>query len=197
MQMQVETFEQTEETPMGTPEAERTEEAIALIEKLGLQGQEKMIAKKEGGIGVRNPYREMSKEELAVYEALYPEHSRIEQYDKGFIPVRVLQVAAHAKELDHFSRIEVWGERTAPKDPLLVGVVFNNGSEYDRRHYILARWGTALEAFQTLRSQAKEAIMKRLRQKAEQKLAECQQVLSCLDACAEAEITGEGARFYI
>ncbi len=92
--MLVETFEAIETDAGG--EVECDAEAIALIEELGLEGQRKLI-NKTGDAPARNPYRKMSIQERFAFRALMPKHVALDKYSDGPIPLRVLQVAAHAK----------------------------------------------------------------------------------------------------
>ena len=68
--MLVETFEVTEVSCDGVVEFEQ--EQIALIEKMGLEGQQGLI--KTGEEGEKNllPYRKMTAEEKIVYETICP-----------------------------------------------------------------------------------------------------------------------------
>ena len=151
----VETFEQTELGAEGC--VEKDSEALALIDRLGLDGQRELL---NPDTSMRCPYRVMNAVELRVYQALYPEHTAIERYRNGMIPLRVLQIAAHAQPF--YLRIEVWTERTAQTDPVLVGISRPAGTWVDQV-FILARWGEALKPFADLRKQAIELTCERLR----------------------------------
>ena len=98
--MEIETYEIEEtvgETAGTTPEVEA--EALELIEKLGLEGQRGLVVEKEDGEACRIPYPIMDDRERAVYGELYPEHQALASYKAGIIPLRVLQVAAHAEQI--------------------------------------------------------------------------------------------------
>ncbi len=144
--MQVETYEQTEMTSAG-PECDA--EAIALIESLGLTGQQELITRPDGD-AVRNPYRLMTEEELCVYSLLMPKHVEISKYSDGPIPLRVLQVAAHARDLG-LPVLRVWCPATGPKDdPILVA----REHDYTSKIWLLARWGDALLPMEELAKKA-------------------------------------------
>src|SRR3990167_5502989 len=115
--MQVETFE-CQEVVEQTPEV--TEEAQILITKLGLIGQDTFYrSKTEDGPGMC-PYRLMTREEQAVYRALCPRTVDLQKYESGPIPMRILQVAAHATELN-LGKLSVWCPQDAhDPDPILV-----------------------------------------------------------------------------
>lgn len=137
--MQVETYE-CEETR--SEHVECTDEALKLIEELGLAGQKKLNI--DGQPGQRFPYRKMTAEERTVYKEICPTVCRIDAYDAAPIPLRVLQVAAHANPL--FDELEIWATKSADvKDPVLVGIRTLADAYKTKETYILARWGEALD----------------------------------------------------
>lgn len=155
--MQVETYEQIEVTsePTAAPDAE----AIALIEQLGLNGQRSLIAPQEpGSKAAVIPYARVTAEESDTYAVLFPTAVYAEDYDAGPIPVRVMQVIAHARELG--LRCVIWYPSDAVRrdDPILVGYQKDSphGARYlDRpKALLLARWGTALRPFPDLKREA-------------------------------------------
>lgn len=156
--MQVETFEQTECSSIGE-EKPHDEKALKLIDDLGLRGQKELTA--HDGI-TRIPYRSMNAIEERVYEILFPQRTEVEEYSASMIPVRVLQVLAHAKALDCYRRIEVWSEESQPTDPLLVGVRVNPRESWRSDRHILARWGDALEPFDVLYNKALKLAGRRM-----------------------------------
>jgi len=166
--MQVETYE-IEEVAQET--VEMTNEAKELIENLGLDGQKSLLQKTQRGEISRCPYREMTQVERFVFEQLCPQKTSVEAYAGGPIPVRVLQVLAHAKNLNFFSSFKVWAARTDPKDPLLVGYT---GKEYTETAYLLARWAEELDEWPVL---VKKAIAA-WKVKIEAKLMETQRRLA-------------------
>lgn len=160
--MQVETFE-CQETAAEPIEA--AEEAIALIEKMGLEGQLALVKPRQGDErGTRMPYREMTGEERFVYGVHCPEQIALSKYNATPIPLRVLQVAAHAKECGMFDHIYVWDRASvAVKDPVLVGYK----GKYDwspDKVFILARWGEVLESFPILLRDAIKAKREQIAQ---------------------------------
>lgn len=168
--MLVETFECTE--TIDEP-VEATSEAIDLIESLELDGQKELIGVKGESQPSRCPYREITAEERFVYQTLCPAVVMLNRYNTAPIPLRVLQVAAHANSLGMFKRLMVWDRMSvAVKDPVLVGWT---GGEYDwqnNRCFILARWGEELEAFATLRRKAVEIARHALVEQAERLLGQ-------------------------
>lgn len=147
--MQVETYEIEDATSEASAMANDAA-AVELIEKLGLAGQSSLMNK---DTVTRVPYRAMEKQEMLIYRALCDEDVALEQYSADAIPVRVLQVAAHAKETGMFKKLRVWYPSEARiDDPVLVGVItkklYPDKPEYDSltsdTFYILARWGKTL-----------------------------------------------------
>jgi len=181
--MLVETFEcaETSAEPI-----EATEEALSLIESLGLKGQAELTAKRDDGFASRCPYREITAEETFVYRTLCPRAVALQNYKESPIPLRVLQVAAHASSLNMFKRLIVWDrESVAVKDPVLVA---HTGGEYDWQNnncFILARWGEELETFVTLLKRA--VAIKR-----EQLYQEAQRLVGQIQNSTDAEILKAG-----
>lgn len=143
------------------PSVEFTDEAIALVEKLGAEKQSNFYRE---GASVA-PYRMMTPEEKAVYEIVLPNRDEIDKFDAGPIPLRVLQVAAHAKEVLEVGTLVVWHQGVGKDDPLMT---LRIGASYSGKYYLLARWGEVLEEFSVLRDKAVE----RLSLKVKSKLAE-------------------------
>jgi len=162
--MQIETYELVENDIQDqTPEI--NEEALQLIEKLGLTGQQELITKPGEGSETRDllmPYPEATGEQIFVFRSLCPEQVVIDRYKRTAIPLRVLQVAAHADSLGFFDEIQVWDVRThVEKDPVLVGI--KKQGQYNTPHYyLLARWGTELDDWGTMLTRAVEVARSNL-----------------------------------
>lgn len=141
--MLVETFEQQVEQH---PEA--CEEASRLIAELGLEGQRTLTNPDEGD--TRCPYRQWHADEMEVYSLLCPSTDKAEDYDADTIPLRVLQVLAHAKSLGIYESFQIiHAANPAVKDPILLGVP--SGQQWSRsKWHILARWGAELDEFPVL-----------------------------------------------
>lgn len=147
--MQVETFE-CQETASEPIEA--TEEAIGIIDSLELEGQRKLIAPdkssdESAGSEQRCPYRKIRKDEALVYGQLCPQKTALVDYDFSPIPLRVLQIAAHAKGLGMFEKFEVWSAQGQIKDPVLVAY---ETDQWNAVPFILARWGEVLDEWAIL-----------------------------------------------
>ena len=158
-----------------------SEEALALIESLDLAGQRTLVEKRTVGdeeVVLRIPYRKMTAEEQAVFGALMPNRIELGKYGDGPIPLRALQVAAHAKSLSYFTEgIEVWCPEPGRDDPVLVGKrKAERGWGTDL--YILARWGDVLLPFEELRAKAQQLVESKMRAK----LAKVRGELSALES---------------
>lgn len=163
--MQVETFECSE---TAAEPIEATEEAVALMEKLGLAGQMQLVTRADGTPDKRCPYREITQEERFVYRVLCPESFKLHEYRASPIPLRVLQIAAHANELGLFKRFIVWDKvDAAVNDPVLIAATEDYEWASGNRTFILARWGEVLETFATLKQQALTAFRHQLLQSVE------------------------------
>jgi hypothetical protein len=140
-----------------------SEEALALITSLDLAGQRTLLeTKKVAGeeVVTRNPYRQITAEERAIYRAILPRTVDLAKYADGPIPLRVLQVAGHAKGL--FPVLQIWcpADPQMP-DPLLIGR--DSPSTWSGNDFILARWGDILEPLDVLRVSAKRILLARLK----------------------------------
>jgi hypothetical protein len=169
-EMNVETYEviSIDEQHGSVINEQVSEEALALIETLGLQGQRSLIETRtlDGEeVQTRNPYRLMTGEEQAIFGTLMPNRVKLADYRDGPIPLRALQVAAHAKALDCFDDIEVWCPQPGRDDPILVGVTKATAENRWRGELrLLARWGDeVLLSLDELRDKAKPIIASRLR----------------------------------
>lgn len=186
--MQVETYEviSVDEQNGSVVNETVSEEAMALIESMNLEGQRGLLQEKTVGgetVTVRNPYRIMTMEERRVYEAVLPMKTPLRKYADGPIPLRVLQVAAHATDL--FNEVTVWHPEPGKTDPLLVGTLKVNtrGWDEDQTH-ILARWGEILVPFAELREEAKKRIAAGVRAR----IAEARAKLATFEATYEASL---------
>jgi hypothetical protein len=173
--MEVETYEVTEMLTDGT--MENHDEALALIEQLELRGQQKLLNPRtlQDGDTVteRNPYRLATKEELNIFHACFPDEVLLEDFSLSPIPLRVLQVAAHAKRvLPGNITMVVWTpEDSTLRDPVLLG---KGTDRYNTTYYLLARWGEALESMEFL----KEVAKRKLTAKVEMQIADLKEELA-------------------
>jgi len=165
--MNVETYEVEATHP------EVDEAANALIEQLGLEGQK---AYTNPETGARCPYRTMTDDETFVYGILCSVKAPAHKFDAEPMPLRVLQVLAHAKDIGVFEGYEVWHPARPMKDPVLVA--WMPGEQYRTTRYMLARWGAELDSFPTLMDKALRqhrdntiAALTKIKSEAESRLA--------------------------
>lgn len=183
--MLVETYENNEVTDKGL---EIESEAMALIEKLGLEGQ-KTLVKGTDENSARVPYTQMSAEENMVYRTLYPDTMRVEAYDRGPIPIRVLQVISYCREQSLFDNLVIWCPKQRDPDPLLIGY---NGPVYSPRNFcLLARWGDALDSFDKLRERAVKILTEQFVARARQAISVCETAIREPDIHVLKQIRGE------
>lgn len=149
--MQVETYEEQE---VAEAACEDIEAAKHLVASLGLKGQEHLYTSDAPKVF---PYRRVTNQELFVYKQLFPRCSKIEEFKSGAIPLRVLQVASHAKEsFIGTCQLYVWHTDDVRKDPILVLQSVDPERTWEKVDYLLARWGDALEEFAVLAERARK-----------------------------------------
>lgn len=180
--MLVETYEVPEVAGIDG-ERESDAEAIELIDRLGLNGQKALVNRDSGE---RFPYRPMTDAERKIYNVLLPKQTNIKEYKEAPIPLRVLQIAAHASTVKMdggiaFSEIQVWSAKSAEvKDQILVG---KHGSTYDYTLYLLARWGEVLLPLDELKKLAIKTRFEEIRSAAAKIAAQAQAKLASLVEC--------------
>jgi hypothetical protein len=159
--MQVETYEVNEVNAVGEVE-KFDEQAIALIEKLGLTGQSGLVSPVASGAREVQPYNAMTEQEQQVYRLHFPIATPVETYDAGPIPIRALQVIAYAR--DFFPKLEVWHKQSGAitEDPVLVGMRTHPQHKFLQIPHLLARWGDALKPFSALVVEAAVIARERL-----------------------------------
>lgn len=150
-----------------------SEEALALIETLGLEGQRALVqvADVEGEtVETRIPYRQTTAEEKSIFAALFPIKTPIEKYKGDAIPLRVLQVAAHARACGMALYVLHPATDIRLNDPVLVGEVKVPSAAANGftglEQYLLARWGDAVESLDVLREKAYPKVVESLRSQA-------------------------------
>lgn len=163
--------------------------AIELIERLGLSGQKKLVSEKTA---TRQTFKRMTRVDELVFKTLFPESSRVEEFESEAMPLRVLEALETAKANNQFGRFEVWHSRTRKDDPVLVGLTGEaNPQPWDAFYFnatgsfLIARWGEALEPFAKLLKDAKAAWIADRKSKAKRQIAKAELALKTLDEDAE------------
>lgn len=151
--MQIETYE-VEQLDQNEIQALAADgEAALLIESLGLVGQQKLQNPETKTV---IPYRLITKEEKFAFETNFPKKCEMKDYSDGPIPLRVLQAAAHVKELNmtDMAYLQVWYPSAGKDDPVLVA----RPNYYNNPIYLIARWGNALKPLSELFEKGVEII---------------------------------------
>ena len=137
---------------------ELDDEAIALIEELGLNRQIES--------GTRICYPKPTADRALIMQYLFPTATRLEDYDVGLIPVRVLKEIRSYKTDHPTHRLVIRHSPPAQvKDPILLACIGDNSwsdlslDMFDNKRMI-ARWGDALESWDTLLERAERAVSK-------------------------------------
>jgi hypothetical protein len=177
--MKVETYEIEE--PKAEPQLEA--EAVELIDKLNLGGQKTRVVD-TGSVAARIPYREATKAERVIFDAVYPKCDNVETYSVGIIPVRVLQVLAHGKDL--FDKVNVRYSETT-QEAMVIGV---DGPSYQEKWFPLARWGVSLRPIEKLREDAREAIQLDFERKLRNCLDKCNMMIKGIDGLVSDRLAG-------
>jgi hypothetical protein len=190
--MLVQTYE-CEQTAEETPEM--CEEAARIIESLELEGQRKLLVPSDGEEKGRIPYREMTAEEQWVYSTVCPHACKVQDYSQSPIPVRVLQVAAHADSLGVFDKILVWAaEPQQDPDPVLLGQI---GDGYTgTRWYLFARWGEELDEWPAMLKKAAERFRKKLKATLAEIKVKVEQEIAALDSYDASMLRKKGLPSY-
>lgn len=188
--MQVETFECVE---TASEPIEACEEALELIATLGLEGQKELTVKRENSRDSRMPYRQITAEELFVYGVLCPEKVPLKDYKSTPIPLRVLQIAAHASSLGTFKKLEVWDRVSVTvKDPVLVAYMTNPKWTWQEDVFILARWGETLETFSVLLKRALTVKREQVIERLECVTSKAKMLLDNIESLTTAELIKNG-----
>lgn len=190
--MEIETFEIEEKVGGTTPELEA--EAIGMIEKLGLKGQQKLVTPTPDGERERIQYPVMTQLEVAVYEAIFPEKTLVEDYEAGIIPVRIMQVIAHARE--QFDKVYIWHKKVSDPDPILVALKKDTKESWIIRCFLLARWGDALMQFGELEKEARVLLEREYRAKFEKSISVAKIKLDSLSSVVEEHLKGNSTHSY-
>lgn len=159
-----------------------------LIDQLELVGQQSLLAAPDSeSADSAFPYPALSKIQHRVFEFHCPQKTKLKDYRGDMIPLRVLQVAAHALTYGKLDHVRVWHPDNAKLDPVLVGYTTNYGGNL----FLLARWGEVWKNFDVLLSEAVEGYKKMRAAKLEKAQAELTKLTNCAKADAELYCQGE------
>lgn len=184
MSMQIETYEIEEIKNSDASTMAADSEALEICRKLGLEGQLKLS---DPSTDTRFQYPKVTAVQKLVYQTLFPQTTRLEQFESGIIPLRVLQVAAWCKDQPMIHHCVVWHTLDVKKDPILVGCT----REYDGDEFLLARWGDALESFEDLQKKAATIIAAKIKSIVKEGIAKLNARMESADEDAQtAALTG-------
>lgn len=167
--MQVETYI-SEDTEKTVTNPEDIAEWKAKVEALGLEGQKNLM---EGAKSVM-PFASMTKEQIAIYKAMFPSTSSLVDFGKEAIPLRALSILALCVQENYFEKIEIWYSPTGD-DPIGIGFKGN-------QRYLLVRWGNALVSYAELKKQSMEILMNKARATCLREIATAKARLENLEA---------------
>lgn len=146
--VEVETYEINEVVDEVTSDAD----SIALIEKMGLNGQQDLMS--EDGVNIC-PYQQVNDEQSFIIASLCPQKYHVSEYSRGQIPLRVLQIISHVMDGNYFEEVQIWDKKdTTIKDPFLIGKKKRDANGYNYDYFLLARWGDELESWKELGKKA-------------------------------------------
>jgi len=142
----------------------------SLVEELGLEGQSKLIAKRENTEVDKkaSPYIHLNKKYAHIFSILCPEVVDYKKYDKTTIPREVLKEIVLCEKEGYFDHIRIWYDDASP-DPFVIGYI-KDGS-YNWIRHIIARFGDELLPFEVLEEKAYNRIKKKLKAELENSLA--------------------------
>lgn len=129
-------------------------EAAALVERLGLTGQEKFTQQADDGTIQRVPFPALTQPMERAVTALAPSVYDLKAYTRDAIPLRILKaVDAHADLFNHWL---VYSD-DHDADPFLIGII---GERYGGQKYLVGRWGEHLFPFEQLATRAHDRLVR-------------------------------------
>lgn len=199
--MEIETYEVTETLSDGSQEDLQSEEYVALVEELGLEGQKTFITRRAAGddtVTERCPYRLATREELNVFRACFPARTELSEFDLSPVPLRVLQIAAHAQRVipqpdgATLKLVVLHPEDSTLRDPVLLAEVREG---YDTKYYLLARWGEALDDFETLRGIARKKLIASVKEQLSDIQSRVREMERQIETKVDAHLLGKSVHF--
>lgn len=148
MSMQVEIYDERE-LDTSTLATEPDAEALAIIDELGLTNQ-------KTGSGARLNYPKPTEDQSFVMSVLFSEKTKLEAYDAGGIPLRVLKEIRNYRAENPTHRLYVLHAPPAQvKDPVLIACDGQHEwQDGPRMCRLIARWGDGLESWDKLMGKA-------------------------------------------
>lgn len=158
MSMAIEIYDEREICPE-TLAREPDAEALALIEELGLKRQVE-------DSGARVCYPKPTQDQAFVIANLFPTCTRLEDYDAGMIPLRVLkEIRSYRAEHPGHRLIVRHSPPAQVKDPILLACTgqyhwMDEQNNMDDKR-LVARWGDGLESWDVLLARAEQMMARK------------------------------------
>ncbi len=178
MKTVVETFI-VEETQELIYDNEKLDQWNKRVEELGLVGQTRIKKNEKSPI----PFLHMKAHLVNVFETLCPRKVDVKEYDKGAIPVEIIDLIALSVKEEYFNKIEIWYDDETP-DPICVGLKQN--SQFDAKYptwsrgldkFLIGRWADVKASLEELTEKAKVLFIKKKRSDYEKQIKDYQRSL--------------------
>lgn len=178
----VEVFSVESETPV--------ELTLELYERYMEAGLGKMLDF-QSGKAVINPFPVMRKSDENMWSMICPTRSKLEDYNREVVPVRVLEVIELVQKNDLFEELSIWYDEQAP-DPILVGTkTLDSQYPHTKTRYLLARWSNELRPLSEIREEAKQRWLRKHRHDLTVKRDKVVTALASIELHAEAFLDGD------
>lgn len=157
-------------------------EALALLAELGLTQQ-------VSEAGTRIAYPKPTADQAFVMEVLFPTATKLQRYDAGSIPLRVLkEIKTYRADNPSHLLIVRHSPPAMVKDPILLAWTGNKAHEWLAEQpsgqwdsmRLIARWGDALDSWATLAERAADVMTARTLEKLSSIVAQCEQMQAAI-----------------
>lgn len=178
--MQVEIMDERELDPI-TLKLEAEPEALALIQELGL----KLQVDKDNSVA-RMGYPSPTKDQSFVLMTVFAQATKIEDYDAGCIPLRVLKEIRSYKAEHPKHRLFIRHDvPSVVKDPVLLAYCGQHEWMWNQDcsgpdYRLIARWGDALEPWDALVMKGKKLMATKAIERLQEIMGECEMILGKL-----------------
>lgn len=186
--MEIEIYSDETNIETITPEDVAAHQHLAQTLKL-----DKQCALSEGG-KAPNPVPALDKEQKAMYWTLFDQSCELENYTDT-LPTRILMTIQVGVENGWWELGQLhirWSSQV--HDPLLV---MRDNSDWNSPYRLIARWGDALMSYNELFNTCVQRTAADMRQKAQKKLQECQNILADPEQFVADELRTGGTSFYV
>jgi hypothetical protein len=168
-----------DEREMLAEAAPAEEGALALIQELGLKTMPD---------GERIAYPLPNKQQWFVIQMLFPERTKIKDYDAGGIPLRVLkEIRSYKAEYPKHILVVCHQAQAIVKDPILLAYTGNyewgatQTSTASNEYRLIARWGDALDDWGQLAKRATTIMRENIRNECEKNTTRLKRLMNELN----------------